>query len=290
MKRSLTEENGRLLARWRAGQAAHPGKLDDYAFCAWGLLELYGVTFRTAYLAEAGDLTARLLEQFFDGKNGGFYPYAADGEQLITRTKETYDGAMPSGNAAAALVLSRLARLTGEARWRTAADLQLGSLAGATRTYPAGHGFALLVFLEELWPSAELVCAARTMPEELAAFLREASRPCLLYTSKVRRWMGMQIFYFSHAGDVDHAWAASRSVEELDVVVGNHVQAKKQYDTWTEEDEAGYQIYLQEQDMEKRTYRAWYLIANPRKLPKEIVNQELAFRFKLFPDKMDKKK
>ena len=177
LKRSLTEENGRLLARWRAGQAAHPGKLDDYAFCAWGLLELYGVTFRTAYLAEAGDLTARLLEQFFDGKNGGFYPYAADGEQLITRTKETYDGAMPSGNAAAALVLSRLARLTGEARWRTAADLQLGYLAGATRTYPAGHGFAMLVFLEELWPSAELVCAARTMPEELAAFLREASRP-----------------------------------------------------------------------------------------------------------------
>lgn len=92
LKRSLTEENGRLLARWRAGQAAHPGKLDDYAFCAWGLLELYGVTFRTAYLAEARDLTARLLEQFFYGKNGGFYPYAADGEQLITRTKETYDG------------------------------------------------------------------------------------------------------------------------------------------------------------------------------------------------------
>ena len=102
LKRSLTEENGRLLARWRAGQAAHPGKLDDYAFCAWGLLELYGVTFRTAYLAEAGDLTARLLAQFFDGKNGGFCPDAAEGER---------------------------------------------------------------------------VCAARTMPEELAAFLREASRP-----------------------------------------------------------------------------------------------------------------
>ena len=177
LKRSLTEETGRLLARWRAGQAAYLGKLDDYAFCAWGLLELYGATFRTAYLAEARDLTARLLEQFFDGKNGGFYPYAADGEQLITRTKETYDGAMPSGNAAAALVLSRLARLTGEARWRTAADLQLGYLAGAAQTYPAGHGFAMLVFLEELWPSAELVCAARTVPEELTAFLREASRP-----------------------------------------------------------------------------------------------------------------
>ena len=127
LKRSLTEENGRLLARWRAGQAAHPGKLDDYAFCAWGLLELYGVTFRTAYLAEARDLTARLLEQFFDGKNGGFYHYAADGEQLITRTKETYDGASVVGQCGpVALVLSRLARLTGEARWLDTA----GSAAG----------------------------------------------------------------------------------------------------------------------------------------------------------------
>ena len=87
-----------------------------------------------------------------------------------------------------------------------------------------------------------------------------------------------------------------RFADQIHGVDGNHkikiitFQAKKQYDTWTEEDEAGYQIYLQEQDMEKRTYRAWYLIANPRKLPKEIVNQELAFRFKLFPDKMDKKK
>ena len=126
-------------------------------------------------------------------------------------------------------------------------------------------------------------------PEQLAEYRRQAE---LRGTpeSKVRRRMGLQIIYYSHAGDVDQAGAASRSVEEMDVVEGNHVQAKKQYDTWTEEDEAGYQIYLQEQDMEKRTYRAWYLIANPRKLPKEIVNQELAFRFKLFPDKMDKKK
>lgn len=113
-------------------------------------------------------------------------------------------------------------------------------------------------------------------PEQLAEYRRQAE---LRGTpeSKVRRWMGMQIFYFSHAGDVDHAWAASRSVEELDVVVGNHVQAKKQYDTWTEEDEAGYQIYLQEQDMEKRTYRAWYLIANPRKLPRKSLIRNWRF-------------
>ena len=49
--------------------------------------------------------------------------------------------------------------------------------------------------------------------------------------SKVRQWMGSQVFHFSHADYVDHAWAASRTVEELDAVVGNHVRAKKQYDT-----------------------------------------------------------
>lgn len=97
--------------------------------------------------------------------------------------------------------------------------------------------------------------------------------------------MGSMLFHLSHARDVDHAWAASRSAEELDTVVRSHVRAKKQYDAWTEEDEAAYQIYLREQDMEKRAYRAWYLIANPRKLPKEIVDRELAFRFKLFPDR-----
>ena len=56
--------------------------------------------------------------------------------------------------------------------------------------------------------------------------------------------MGSQIFHFSHADYVDHAWAASRTVEELEAVVGNHIWAKKQYDIWDDEDEAGYQLYL----------------------------------------------
>ena len=131
----LTSPNGRLLARWRDGDAAHPGKLDNYAFFAYGLLKLYGTTFDTAYLARAVDLANRLLELFFDQEHGGFYPYASDGEQLLTRTKEAYDGAMPSGNSVAALILSRLSRLTGERRWREAADLQLSWLAGAARYY-----------------------------------------------------------------------------------------------------------------------------------------------------------
>ena len=185
LRRRLTDGDGRLLARWRDGEAAHPGKLEDYAFCAWGLLELYGATFRVEFLEEARRLACLLLSFFFDETRGGFYPYADDGEQLITRSKESYDGAMPSGNAVAALVLSRLARLTGKPCWRQAAELQLQYLTGAIRDYPAGHSFALLTLLEELWPSAELVCTAEELPEELLTFLREKSRPGLAVLLKI---------------------------------------------------------------------------------------------------------
>lgn len=187
----LTAPDGRLLARWRDGDAAHPGKLDDYAFYAYGLLELYGASFDPVYLARATELAERLLELFFDQEKGGFYPYASDGEQLLTRTKEAYDGAMPSGNSVAALVLSRLSRLTGEERWREAAKLQLSWLAGAARDYPAGHSFALLAFLEELWPAAELVAAAQDVPEELKAFLRETPCPDLTVLVKTPASAGM---------------------------------------------------------------------------------------------------
>ena len=170
---------GRLLRRWRQGEAAVDGQAEDYALLAWGLLELYGATFRPAYLRRAGELAGELLERFSDGEKGGVYPYAADGETLITRNKETYDGAMPSANSVSALVLHRLWRLTGEERWRQAARKQLAFVAGAAADYPSGHAFGLLAMLEALWPAEELVCAAREIPGELMDLLRRGDRPNL---------------------------------------------------------------------------------------------------------------
>ena len=161
------------MACRQGGISSHSGKLGDYAFYAWGLLELYGVVFDPAYLAQAVKVADALLEFFFDWENGGFYPYASDGEQLLTRKKEAYDGAMPSGNSVAALVLSRLARLTGETRWQNAADLQMTWLSGAVEHYPAGYSFAMLALLEKQWPTAELVVASQATPSELQAFLRK---------------------------------------------------------------------------------------------------------------------
>ena len=109
--------------------------------------------------------------------HGGLYPYASDGEQLLTRSKEVYDGAMPSGNSVAAIVLCRLARLTGEIRWREASQKQFSYLAGAIAQYPAGHSFSMTAMLEELWPTAELICTGKSIPPELLKLLRENSLP-----------------------------------------------------------------------------------------------------------------
>lgn len=83
---------------------------------------------------------------------------AEDGEPLIVRTKETYDGAVPSGNSAAALGLYQLAQITGETKWQDVLNQQLHYLAGAMEGYPSGHSFALLTMMNVLYPSRELVC------------------------------------------------------------------------------------------------------------------------------------
>lgn len=175
----MRDAEGKLLSRWRDGEAGIAAKLDDLAFYAWGALELYSVTLDTRWLSEAADAAETLLEEFFNRDEGGFYPYASRGEQLLTRKRDPYDGAMPSGNSVAALVLLRLGRLTGEPKWESAADKQLRYLAGAAEGYPAGLTFGLLAIHESLEPTAELICCAETMPPELPDWLRTNGRPGL---------------------------------------------------------------------------------------------------------------
>lgn len=170
---NLETDSGALLSRYRDGHAAFCGKLNDYAFYVWGVLELYQATFDIAFLQEAVQKSDILLDEFFDRDNGGFYPYSSKDELLISRKKETYDGAIPSGNSVCALILSRLSRLTGEAKWRETAEKQFSFLKGAMEAYPAGYGFGLLALMEEIYSTAELICTTdkNEIPEELLRFL-----------------------------------------------------------------------------------------------------------------------
>lgn len=143
----LFNQQGRLLARYRQGEAAYPAYLDDYAFLIWGLLELYRASFEENYLRQALELTDRMIELFWDEQQGGFFFYGKDSEQLIARPKELYDGAMPAGNSVAAFILVQLARLTGEERLQHYAQRQLHTFGGTVADYPNAYAFFMLAAL-----------------------------------------------------------------------------------------------------------------------------------------------
>lgn len=151
-------KGGKLLVRYRDGDSAGEGKIDDYAFYCYALLMLYRVTYRVEFLEKALSFATDMTEQFFDMKNGGFYIYATDAQKLIVRSKEIYDGAVPSGNAAAAFVLYKLAQITGEEKWQELFHKQIRFLAGNIADYPSAYSFTLLALMQVLYPSRELIC------------------------------------------------------------------------------------------------------------------------------------
>lgn len=120
----LVDPHGQLVHSCRGERMGYDGLLEDYAYEGWALLELFRATGEERYLRRAGAL-AQEMEGRFGDPAGGYYLYGAESEALVVRPKETYDGAVPSGNAMAALVLLRLSRYTGEERWRQAAERQL---------------------------------------------------------------------------------------------------------------------------------------------------------------------
>lgn len=165
-------DGGQLKARLCEGELRFNAQLDDYGFYALGLLELYRADFDPQHIAAAEGLASEILNRFADEK-GGFFRTAADAEKLFIRPKEIYDGAMPSGNSAAAVLFSSLARLTGKAFWQEQADRLLRFLCGCCASAPAGCAFGYLPIMELVYGTRELVCALDTesIPEALDAVL-----------------------------------------------------------------------------------------------------------------------
>ena len=112
--RLFPRETGLLLRRFRGGDAAIPAFLDDYSLYLHALLDLFEVDPMPEYLERAVDLAKRGLSQFEDSQDGGFFSTAGEDPAILLRIKDEYDGAEPSGNAAAADALLRLAKLTGD--------------------------------------------------------------------------------------------------------------------------------------------------------------------------------
>ena len=153
----LKTENGRLLKRYRNGEASLPAHLEDYAFFSWGLLELYEATFDVGYLSEAIKLTDLMIDLFWDSVNGGFYFTAYDGEKQIVRTKDLYDGAIPSGNSVAAMVLLRLGRISGNSKYEEMAFTIGKVFSEKISQAPTGYTQLLSAIDFGIGPSYEIV-------------------------------------------------------------------------------------------------------------------------------------
>jgi hypothetical protein len=184
-------KDGRLHRTWRAGRAGPPGCLDDHAFLGLGLLDLFEATGDPRRLEEARDLAGTALRLFSaaDGK-GALYDAGAEAADLPARAREGDDGAVPSGNAAAATLLLRLGRLAGEpsleARGREILRAYSGTMAEAPLATPA-----LMLALDfDLGPTREIVLAGDPASEGFRALAREVDRRYLPNAVVARRGPG----------------------------------------------------------------------------------------------------
>ena len=186
LRSALTDDNDRLYLRWHDGACAVPGQLDDYAVYALALLGLYRCTFSVDYLEQAALRADQMLTLFADDERGGFYRTASDAEMLISRPKELFDGAMPSGNSCAAMVLQELAELTGEKRFLDAAFAQHAFVAGQAERYGSGVAYGLLAMMRSLFPHRELICCGETDGGALQTYLKQhpANALAILWKTK----------------------------------------------------------------------------------------------------------
>lgn len=160
IKDKLTENN-HVFTSYRNGKRSGTGFIDDYAFYIFGLLELYNVTLNKYYANAADMLTRKSIEEFYDEDNGGFFLYGKTGEQLLTRPKETYDGAIPSGNSVMSYNLLMLSKLNKTEQLERYTDKQFEFMIKVTALYPAGHSFFMTALLLRLSPPKEIVCVLK---------------------------------------------------------------------------------------------------------------------------------
>jgi hypothetical protein len=168
---NLRRSDGWLLHRYREGEAAIPGYLDDYAFLVWGLLELYQTTFQICYIKEALALTNQMVEIFWDDQKGGFFFTGQDAEEVLARTKQVHDGAIPSGNSVALLNLLRLGRMTANQEFEKKADAAMQSIGGQVVRSPIGFTQLLVGLDFALGPTREIVITGEAKEENTKKML-----------------------------------------------------------------------------------------------------------------------
>ncbi|MBI2472502.1 MAG: thioredoxin domain-containing protein [Planctomycetes bacterium] len=170
---TLRQKDGSLLKRFREGEAAIPGHLDDYAYFVWGLIDLYEATFEVKYLKAAVELNNLMIDDFSDEKGGGFFFSGKKNEQLIAQSKEIYDGATPSGNSVALLNILRLSRITGSLDLAKLSGQVISTFAETVSNYPSGYAQFLCALDFALGTTKEIVIAGESGADDTKRIISE---------------------------------------------------------------------------------------------------------------------
>ena len=166
------KESGKLLRRYRDGEARHPAHLEDYAFLTQGLLDLYEAGFEGRWLELATRLTETQNQLFWNSEGGGFFDTSGDDTSIILRTREVHDGAEPSGSSVAASNLLRLGWILDREDWRQLAGETLASVGGPLEVSPIVMPQMLVTADRALDPPRQIVIAGSQEGEDTRALAR----------------------------------------------------------------------------------------------------------------------
>ncbi|MFX1350080.1 MAG: thioredoxin domain-containing protein [Promethearchaeota archaeon] len=175
----LRESNNKLLHRYKDGVSEIQAYLTDYAYFIWGLIELYEATFEIFYLETALELYNIQIEDFWDDDIGGFYFTAKNGEKLLTRQKEIYDGAIPSGNSIAMLNLLRLSYITGNYELEEKADILHRVFSNKIKANSLAYTQFLVAIDFAIGPSYSLVIAGDSGARETIELMKSIQKEYL---------------------------------------------------------------------------------------------------------------
>jgi len=151
---------GDLKRRFREGEVAGAGQLDDHACLAWGFLGVFEATAEPIWLERAVHVTTRMIERFADDAGGGFFESPAGDASIRVRMKEAYDGAEMGGNSIALLVLVELAELLDRDDWRGRARIALDAFAARLVAQPIAMPMLLVALLRAEAGARHVVVAA----------------------------------------------------------------------------------------------------------------------------------
>lgn len=224
-------QDGIILRSFRADQAKTPGYLDDYAYFASALLELYRATDESRWLDESQRIADILIDRFEDKVDGGFFFTTTDHDELIVRSKHLAAGGnMPSPNGVAAHVMVQLAELTGKETYRSAADRTLRSLAGLMKQQPYASEQLLIATSQFLRNHVSLDSPGETKLGQI----KKRSEPVSIEISSDRaKLVAGESAEITVAIAIDPDWHLYAENEDADFLKPTHIRiaANERFDT-----------------------------------------------------------